>query len=78
MAILEIDFLRAHRLSVGGSSAGKLVQAGTGLFLSTISSFNGATASATGPGLAINPPAVRVPDGQVASAVSTLSCSRLW
>jgi hypothetical protein len=45
MAILGKDFLRANGLSVD-PVAGKLVQGGTGLTLSTISSFCGATTSA--------------------------------
>jgi hypothetical protein len=49
MAILENDFLRAHKLSVNPAA---------GLSLSTISSSSGATASAIRPELAIVPTAV--------------------
>jgi hypothetical protein len=45
MAILGIDFLRAFELSVD-PAAGRLVQSGTGLILSTISLSSGPTASA--------------------------------
>jgi hypothetical protein len=45
MAILGIDFLRAFKLSVD-PAAGRLVQSGTGLILSTISLSSGPTASA--------------------------------
>jgi hypothetical protein len=62
MAILGIDFLQAQKLSVD-PAAGKLVQAGTGLSLSTISSSNGATASAIRPELAIVSTAVPVLHG---------------
>ncbi len=45
MAILGIDFLRAFKLSVD-PAAGRLIQSGTGLILSTISLSSGPTASA--------------------------------
>jgi hypothetical protein len=45
MAILGIDFLRAFELSVD-PAAGKLIQDGTGLTLSTISLSSGPTALA--------------------------------
>jgi hypothetical protein len=65
MATSGIDFLRAYKLSVD-PAAGKLVQDGTGLTLSTISLFSGPTASA------IVPSAVPGPLGQAASSPSTV------
>ncbi len=59
MAILGIEFLRANCLSVY-LVGGKLVQAGTGLVLSTITSTGGSTASAIQSGLATTSPAVLV------------------
>ncbi len=59
MVILGIEFLRASCLSVY-PVGGKLVQAGTGLVLSTITSTRGSTALAIQSGLATTSPAVPV------------------
>ena len=60
MAILGIDFLKAHRLSVD-PAGGRLVQTGTGLVLTAITSPSRATASAIR-----TPAAVPVPYVQAA------------
>ncbi len=69
MAILGIEFLRANCLSVY-PVGGKLVQAGTGLVLSTITSTRGSTASAIQSGLATTSPAVLVVKEYAASPSS--------
>jgi hypothetical protein len=82
MAILGIDFLRAYKLFVD-PTAGKLVPDGTGLTLSTISSFSGATTlaivSSGVPGplgqAATSPLAVPGPLNKAATSPSTVPAS---
>jgi hypothetical protein len=69
MAILEIDFLTAYKLSVD-PTAGKLVYDGTGLTLSTISSSSGATASAI-----VSVVTVPAPLDQAATSLSIVPAS---